>query len=586
MVEAKDYLHLSKASKEKDKKNTTENDVKMFVLADSASQHLTVALKGYAYIQQMDVNICEADYDQIDLQIFDENSFLYEYRPEYLLLYLCVQKLQEEFYSLPIWERKAYAEKRLRKIEEYVDCITAKLSNCRIIFPFFYDYDDKLYGNYAFSYEGSLIYQIKTFNYLIMRYAGTKKNFLLINMRDIASNVQIEDLNEAEYCNYKLSASLDVMAEMARQVISIVEAYQGRIVKCVILDLDNTLWGGVIGDDGIENIEIGSLGIGKVFSRFQLWLRELKRRGILLCVCSKNEMETAMQPFREHPEMILREDDIAMFVANWQDKAENIKNIQETLNIGMESIVFIDDNPFERAQVRDCIKEIIVPDMPDDPAMYISYLKSLNLFETVGISENDDNRTRQYKQEAGRTELQKKANDTSDFLARLSMIGQGEIFKPFYYSRIAQLTQRSNQFNLRTIRYTEQEVAEMVNDKETIPLFFTLKDSFGEYGLISVVILKICNNSDAFIDTWLMSCRVLKRGVEDFVLNYIVESLKKRNIKRIIGEYRETPKNKMVAHFYEEMGFSAISGNANLYELKFEDYVPHKHFIKEDTGND
>ena len=186
-----------------------------------------------------------------------------------------------------------------------------------------------------------------------MRYASEAGNIHLINTDRIAASRADGCFDEARYCNYKLALSLDATAEVARQIVSVVGASQGRAIKCLILDLDNILWGGVIGDDGIENIEIGELGIGYAFTRFQMWLKALRQRGILLCICSKNNKETAFKPFHEHPDMILREEDITMFVANWEDKATNIKYIRETLNIGIDSMVFIDDSPFERALVRE-----------------------------------------------------------------------------------------------------------------------------------------------------------------------------------------------------------------------------------------
>lgn len=581
------FLELSRAVKNSyntiDVKNGKK--IKIFVLADSASQHLCAALKGSTVLQGISADIREADFDQIDLQINDDESEMHRWHPDYIVIFECVQKLWEHFCKQTEEGKKEFAQRRFERLSGYLRKINENISGCNMIFPLYIEYDDRIYGNRGLTYVGSFIYQVKKLNCLIMEYASKTQALYLVNTGSIGILESAGHLDEGRYCNYKLALPLDSIAELAMQFTHIIGATIGKTIKCVVLDLDNTIWGGIIGDDGIENIEIGELGIGYVFQRFQIWLKNLKNRGILLCVCSKNEVGIAIKPFREHPDMVLREEDITLFVANWSDKASNIKYIQETLNIGLDSIAFIDDSPFERSQVKSKYPQITVPEMPEDPAEYVSYLESLNLFETNAISENDSNRTMQYKQEADRRFFEKKTNNATEFLAGLFMEGTGNLFEPFYYPRIAQLTQRSNQFNLRTVRYTEGDIVRIAESKEYIPLYFTLKDSFGDYGLISVIILQITGKYEGFIDTWLMSCRVLKRGVEDFALNTLVSYAKKHGIKRIVGEYLKTPKNMMVEHFFEQMGFSPIAGDATRYELLTEDYVPHKHFIKREADD-
>ena len=237
-----------------------------------------------------------------------------------------------------------------------------------------------------------------------------------------------------------------------------------------ILDLDNTLWGGIVSEAGVRGIEIGNLGKGHAFTDFQIWLRELKRRGILLAVCSKNDESAAKAPFLEHPEMILRLDDFAVFVANWNDKAENIKEIQRSLNIGMDSMVFLDDNPFERELVRTMLPEVTVPELPADPADYLSYLKSLNLFETTAYSGEDAERTKQYQTEEKRKNLRDSAGSYEAYLESLQMTADIRLFDEFQVPRISQLCNRSNQFNLRTVRYSEKEIENIIKDPEQIGL--------------------------------------------------------------------------------------------------------------------
>ena len=221
------------------------------------------------------------------------------------------------------------------------------------------------------------------------------KNFFMVDLNRLQGVVGRNELYSGKlYYMAKMPISTRYLPETAKQIMDVVMAIKGRIKKCVILDLDNTLWGGVIGDDGLENIQIGELGLGQAFSRLQQWLKELKQRGMILAVCSKNEEAAAKEPFLKHPEMVLRLDDISMFVANWEDKAANIRRIQQTLNIGMDSIVFLDDNPFERNAVKSLIPDITVPDLPEDPSEYLDYLQQLNLFETASYSKADADRTK------------------------------------------------------------------------------------------------------------------------------------------------------------------------------------------------
>jgi FkbH-like protein len=287
---------------------------------------------------------------------------------------------------------------------------------------------------------------------------------------------------------------------LAKNLHDTIQAITGTFKKCLILDLDNTMWGGIIGDDGMEGIQIGDLGIGKAFVEFQLWIKELKYRGIIIAVCSNNTEEIAKEPFISHPDMALKLEDIAVFVANWENKVDNIRHIQSILNIGFDSMVFLDDNPFEREMVKKGIPELTVPSLPEDPAEYLIYLRSLNLFETASFTDEDKVRTRQYQEEAKREILQKSFANEEEFLKNLGMVSEVKAFDKFTIPRIAQLSQRSNQFNLRTIRYTEEEVRSIANSKDYFTLSLTLDDIYGNYGLIGYVVLRRMNNKSLFID--------------------------------------------------------------------------------------
>jgi FkbH-like protein len=279
--------------------------------------------------------------------------------------------------------------------------------------------------------------------------------------------------------------------------------------------------------------------------------------------------------------MVLKLDDIAVFQANWETKVDNIRTIQRILNIGFDSMVFLDDNPFERNMVRENIEGITVPELPEDPGEYLEYLYSLNLFETASYSLADKDRTRQYQVEAQRVSLAKTFHNEADFLKSLAMASTVEGFTRFNTPRVAQLSQRSNQFNLRTVRYTEDDIARLAADPMVIDLSFTLEDKFGDNGLIAVIIMRLQDADTLFVDTWFMSCRVLKRGMENFTLNTMVRRARAAGYKRIVGEYLPTPKNKMVEEHYPSLGFTKIEGAPTAqYVLEVEDYQDRECYIE------
>ena len=264
------------------------------------------------------------------------------------------------------------------------------------------------------------------------------------------------------YVSTEMVLSVDALPYVAARVMDIVCAIEGKTHKCLILDLDNTVWGGVVGDDGWEGLQLGhGLGIGKAFTEFQQWVKKLRERGIILAVCSKNDEDKAKEPFEKNPEMVLKLDDIAVFIANWENKADNIRTIQQILNIGFDSMVFIDDNPFERNMVRQNVPDICVPEMPEDQGEWLEYLYSLNLFETASYSTADKDRTKQYKVEAQRVSASKAFTNEEDFLKSLNMVSVVSGFNKFNTPRVAQLSQRSNQFNLRTVRYTDADIGDI-----------------------------------------------------------------------------------------------------------------------------
>ena len=543
--------------------------IKIAILADSASQLLANAIKGYGFIGQLDYEIFEADYNQIDLQIFDPSSELYQFNPDYIFINRCSEKLLKEFYKKDKATQSSFAEYVTDNTRNYYSTITSRLRS-KVIINTFPEINDSVFGNFATKIQSSFVYQVRKTNVLLMDLCQQSKDMFICDLAGLQSELGYSFVFDPKvYINADMVYSIDFLPYIAKHITDIILSITGTFKKCLILDLDNTTWGGIIGDDGVEGIQVGYLGIGKAFTELQLWAKQLKQRGILLAICSKNTESIAREPFQTHPDMVLRIEDIAVFVANWETKVDNIRHIQSILNIGFDSMVFVDDNPFEREMVRTGIPDITVPELPEDPAEYLIYLRSLNLFETASFTEEDEQRTKQYQEEAQRNILLQTFENESDFLANLQMESEVKPFNSFSIPRVAQLTQRSNQFNLRTIRYTEEDVKRLAADPSWFTMSMSLKDRFGDHGLIAVIILEK-QETTFFIDSWIMSCRVLKRGMENFTLNTIVNLAKANGIDTVVGEYIPTKKNGIVRDHYQNLGFELQGDRWVLDVAKYE----------------
>ncbi|GHT55133.1 hypothetical protein FACS1894109_01090 [Spirochaetia bacterium] len=573
------YIYTFKELKQNVKKDTSSfPSIKIALLGDTATQFLATALQGTAIERGCRLDLFEAEYNQVERQFMDPSSEFFAVKPDYAVVFQSTHKLLSAYNKLPPEQQAHLADERLK----FVRFLTNAFAG-RLIYFNYPEIDNAVFGSFANKVENSFIWQIRKLNYELMALASGSSNLFICDIAAVQNKLGRDVLFDSSiYVSTEMVLSLESIPSIASRVMDIVCAAQGALKKCLILDLDNTLWGGVIGDDGLENIQLGhGLGIGKAFTEFQHWIKALKTRGIIIAVCSKNNEDTAKEPFIKHPEMVLKLEDISVFVANWDNKADNIRHIQSILNIGFDSMVFLDDNPAERAIVRENIPGITVPELPEDPADYLEYCYGLNLFETASYSAEDAERTKQYQVEAERASLQKTFANEADFLKSLDMVSEVTGFDAFNIPRVAQLSQRSNQFNLRTVRYTEADAARLAADSRYEPFSFTLEDKFGDNGLICVVILEKQDTETLFIDTWFMSCRVLKRGMENFTLNTIVNYAQKSGFKRIIGEYIATTKNKMVEGHYPGLGFTAVvDEERKLFVLDVDTYTDKECFIK------
>lgn len=571
-----DYQRLLKAARRLSLPDAAPR-VRLAVLADCAVQQLAqllTALLGRAGVR---AEIYEGPFDAIELESCAAGAELYRFVPDVVIVLNSAQALR----AAHAGTGPQFAAQRLQRMEAVWDAIEAH-SQATILQSTFAVPPDSPYGNYDLSVPTSLRATIGELNAAIAAASRARSRLRIHDVENAAAWVgRRQFFDERSWDLWKAPCALEHLPRVARNIADIVLALRGRVAKCVVTDLDNTLWGGVIGDDGVDGIALSAHGggAGESFVRLQRFLKQLSQRGILLAVCSKNDESTALAPFREHPDMVLRREDIAMFVANWEDKASGLRRIQAELNIGLDSIVFLDDNPFERNLVRELLPEVIVPELPEDPAGFVTFLSELNLFETAYVSDEDRQRARLYQREAQRREAASGCASVEEYLRSLDMQATLARFDGFHLPRIAQLMQRSNQFNLCTRRLSEAQCGALAIDPGHLPLYVCLADRFGDHGLISVVVLE--RSAEALlIRDWLMSCRVLGRGVEQLLMNYVVARAAEFGVARVVGKYIPTPKNAMVRDFYAQFGFTRREAGANQWVLDVAAYRPAETHIR------
>jgi FkbH-like protein len=445
---------------------------------------------------------------------------------------------------------------------------------------------DRVLGHYAIRHPAARENYLGRLNRMLAELAPPF--VVLHDLNGLAADAGAESWFDPRfYHEFKMPCGAECLPGYAHSIVSLLRSIRGRSKKVLALDLDNTLWGGVVGDVGPGGIKIGQgSGEGEAFLAFQQYAKQLSQRGIVLAVCSKNDPEKAREPFDKRGDMVLKMSDISAFVANWENKADNLRLIAQRLELNLDSMVFVDDNPAERALVRRFCPQVSVPDLPDDPAGYIAAIARHRYFETTSFTREDSARARYYSENSRRQELAAGAPDLESFLASLRMKMKVEPINELNIERSTQLINKSNQFNLTTRRYTLAEIRELVANPDWRTRTFSLRDDLGDNGLISVILLK--KQADALaIDTWVMSCRVLQRGVEQFARNELVELCAAAGCARLLGTFIPTAKNGLVIDHYAKLGFApgCPDGEQTFWELPIDGAVtPLPHFIEKEAS--
>ncbi|MBF0478528.1 MAG: HAD family hydrolase [Candidatus Omnitrophica bacterium] len=514
--------------------------IKIAVLSSSTTSHLIPVFDFWLAKNGLNAEIWESEYDTLEQTVIDPESGLYLFKPDIVVILINYRDVEQG-----MEDRVAHYQGLGDLLQERLKCFVIQ-SNVDVPLT-------RIMGNYETVFPGSKQNVLRNFNARLVE--AVKPGTTVFDLEYVAGMFGKKLWFDNRYWYHSKHAfNLEATGLVAFYLSRVIAGVKGLSKKCLVLDLDNTLWGGVIGDDGINGIILANGSAGEAFVDFQKYLLGLKERGIILAVCSKNEEENAQEPFIKHPEMILKLSDIAVFMANWNNKADNIKKIADMLNIGLDSIVFIDDNPAERDLVKEYLPLVTVVDLPEDPVDFIRALDEQALFETVAVLDEDLVRNDYYRDNVKRQDLQKQFTDISQYLKHLDMEAQVGSFDDINLPRIAQLINKSNQFHLTTTRYTESQISVMIADKKYETLYFRLKDRFGDNGLIAAVILRDQGEGGLFIDTWVMSCRVLSRGMEEFIFNSIIKLAKSKKFVILQGQYIPTKKNGLVADLYSKMG--------------------------------
>jgi FkbH-like protein len=559
--------------------------VRLAMLGSATMTHLQPSLRTAALRRGLHVTIYENDYGQYLQELHDSSSALHRFKPDTILIALDAWHLTA---GIDASMTQAEADLAFDAVRERILAIwkLARAMGARVLHQTPLPIIPDLIGGNEQRLPGSRAAFITRLN-AALRPMADEAGVALVALDARAATDGLNGWHDAALWHRAKQEISPAAAPIHGELVArLLAAALGRSAKCLVLDLDNTLWGGVIGDDGMDGLILGQgSALGEAFASVQDYAREQSRRGIILAVCSKNDEANALEPFEKHPEMVLRRTDIACFIANWSDKASNIRDIAKQLNIGLDSLVFLDDNPFERNLVRAELPMVAVPEVPDDPALVPRVLADAGYFEALSITPEDLERGRLYQSNLARETLRASVTDMDSYLRDLQMKLVWSRFDTTGLARTTQLINKTNQFNLTTRRYSEDEVAAVMNDPAAFGLQLRLLDRFGDNGIIGIVIgRRVADDATTvIIDTWLMSCRVLGRGVEAATLALVVSAAQTLGATRLIGEYLPTKKNGMVREHFPKLGFAALSeepNGATRWVLEIKTAAQPKHFIE------
>lgn len=571
---ASDIFRKRRTLKKELLKQTNLVQTRIAILGGSTTTEVTSMLEVFLLAQGIQPAFYVSGYNCYCEDILFENPDLWNFKPDIVFIHTTWHNVSQ---FPELLEAEAEVEHRVRREMARFESLWEKIHTGlgALIIQNNFDLPRlRPLGNLEASESFGRVNFLLRLNAEFGSYARNHSRFLINDILYLSAEVGLAAWFEHSYWyTFHMALGPTATVALARNVAAIVKSVYGKSKKCLVLDLDNTLWGGVIGDDGVQDLILGrDHPVGEAFVDFQRYVKGLQRRGIILAVCSKNDLENAKEGF-SHPDNVLKLEDFSAFKANWESKPENIREITAELNIGLDSVVFVDDNPAERALVAEQLPEVAVPNVGSDVSLFEEILEHERYFEVDKVVPDDLSRSAYYSSNSQRSAYLSDFGNYGEFLASLEMTAEIAPFCPVYLERITQLINKTNQFNLTTRRYTSAEVAAIARDPAFITLYGRLADKFGDNGLVSVLVGRVFDKT-VELDLWLMSCRVLKREMEFAMFDTLVEQCQERGIGRIVGVYVPSKKNGMVAAHYASLGFSRVELNSGDREVWQYDMPP------------
>lgn len=521
-------------------------------------------LRALAFVHGIDLNVHVGDFNAYAQEILDSNSSLYAFAPDCVILAIqtgdVAPELWNEFPKLSPESVSGTVERVSSSFEQWIRAFRERSSAALIVHSLELPGHPSL-GLLDAQLSTSQSATIEEINRALRRIASQHRSIYVLDYAAlVACHGYLHWHDERKWLIARMPIAADQLIHLAREWLRFLAPLTGRIAKVATVDLDNTLWGGVIGEDGMSGIKLGSEYPGAAYQALQRALLDLTRRGILLAVCSKNNPEEAQEALKNHPGMLLRPGDFVAMRINWNDKSQNLREIAAELNVGLDAVAFVDDNPFEREQVRNALPEVMVLHLPSDPLKYADAVRDYPAFQRLTLSEEDRRRTDLYVAQRERSQTQRNFTSKEDFFRYLEQEAEVAPLAPETLARVAQLTQKTNQFNLTTRRFTEQQISDLIADPHYRVLSLRLRDRFGDHGLVGVAITH--DQGEACeIDSFLLSCRVIGRTVESAFLSSLACAAAARGCVRLNGWFLPTKKNAPAQDFYSQHGFQVQMKN-------------------------
>jgi len=567
--------------------------IRLALLSSATIDHLLPAMRVAALRRRLRLEIYKPSFGQYRQELFDPDSALYAFRPDLVLLSLSASELIAGLSLAASTEDAARAESAALSGLRELWRKAREIARAGVIQQSFLDTSDALFGSFDRQVAGAPARLIERLNVALADAAAEDGVVLLDVARFSARDGLGHWFDVTRWLQGKIEIAPEAASIYGELLARLIGAQRGLSKKCLVLDLDNTLWGGVVGDVGLEGIVLGQgSATGEAHLALQRYAKSLAERGIILAICSKNEPAIVESVFRDHPEMILKRTDIAAFAVNWTDKAENLRSVATALNIGLDSLVFVDDNPVERARIREALPMVAVPELPDDPANYVRCIADAGYFEAVAFTEEDRQRAGQYAANNEREALRGSFQSMDEFLRGLQMSVQYGPITPVDLTRATQLINKTNQFNTTTRRLSTEEVSALAASPHGLTLQFRLLDRFGDNGLVSVMLLRSDPQQPQVLEVvnWVMSCRVFGRQLEDEAMNIAVEAARTLGAAWLQADFIATKKNGVISNLFEKLGFTRVEGETvaerSRWIIELADYTHRPTFISRGEGHD